>query len=340
MKLLIVTQTLDTHDTVLGFFHEWVEAFSKKFETVTVIALNVGTHAFPKNVTVHSLGKEVGVGKGVRITRYVSLLYSLRSEYTHVFAHMNPEYVIGGGLLWRALGKKVGFWYVHGAITLRLRLAAFFANRVFTASRESCRIKNANVRVVGHGIDTELFAPKNIPHPPSIVSIGRFSPSKKLELLIDVMKSVRSRIPDSFGRIVGDAATPENEAYAERMKAYAEAAGVTVEKPVRHADVPAVLALSDVFLNASQTASLDKAVLEAMACGVVPISSNVAYKPMLSPLGLFVEPTAEAFAKRAGEILGNPSMRQELGMQVREEVVKNHSLSRLMNVLQSSYESL
>lgn len=340
MKLLIVTQTLDTNDPTLGFFHEWVEAFSKKFETVTVIALNVGAHTLPKNVTVHSLGKELGVGRGFRIARYVSLLYSLRNEYTHVFAHMNPEYVIGGGALWRLLGKKVGFWYVHGAVTLRLRLAALLANRVFTASRESCKIKNSNVMVVGHGIDTELFAPKNISHPPSLVSIGRFSPSKKLELLIDAMKLVRAEVPNALLRIVGDAATPENQAYADRVKAHAAANGVHVEKPVTHADVPAVLALSDVFLNASHTSSLDKAVLEAMACGVVPVSSNVAYKPMLSPLGLFVEPTAEAFAKRAGEILSSKEMREQLGAQVREEVVRNHSLSRLMNVLQSSYESL
>jgi glycosyltransferase involved in cell wall biosynthesis len=340
MKLLVVTQTLDKNDPTLGFFHEWIEAFSKKFEMVTVVALNVGMYTLPENVRVHSLGKEVGAGRELRITRYVSLLYSLRNEYTHVFAHMNPEYVIGGGWLWRMLGKKIGFWYVHGAVTFRLKLAALLAKRVFTASRESCRIKNTNVVVVGHGIDTELFAPKDVPHPPSMVSIGRFSPSKKLELLIDTMKIVRGKVPDAFGRIVGDAATPENKIYAERMKSYAEAAGVSVEKPVRHADVPAILALSDVFLNASHTASLDKAVLEAMACGVVPVSSNVAYKPLLSPLGLFVEPTVEALANRTAEILGNSSIRKELGAQVREEVVKNHSLSRLMKVLHSSYESL
>lgn len=340
MKLLIVTQTLDKNDPTLGFFHEWVEAFSKKFETVTVIALTVGAHTLPKNVTVHSLGKDEGVGRGFRIARYVSLLYSLRNEYTHVFAHMNPEYVIGGGAVWRLLGKKVGFWYVHGAVTLRLRLAALLAHRVFTASRESCRIKNKNVVVVGHGIDTDLFAPKNVPHPLSMVSIGRFSPSKKLELLIDAMKAVRVQIPDSLGRLVGDAATPENKEYAERVKKYAEDAEIHIEKPVLHADVPSVLALSDVFLNASQTSSLDKAVLEAMACGVVPVSSNVAYKPMLSPLRLFVEPTPEAFAVRIGEILGNPAVRNELGAKVREEVVKNHSLSRLIDILSNSYAAL
>src|SRR5262245_47547882 len=104
MKLLVVTQTLDLNDPILGFFHRWVEEFAKHFDTVTVIALKVGAHNLPKNVAVHSLGKEIGLERGPRILRYVGLLLRLRREYTHVFAHMNPEYVIGGGLMWRLLG--------------------------------------------------------------------------------------------------------------------------------------------------------------------------------------------------------------------------------------------
>jgi glycosyltransferase involved in cell wall biosynthesis len=194
--------------------------------------------------------------------------------------------------------------------------------------------------VVGHGIDTELFSPKNIPHPPSMVSIGRFSPSKKLELLIDVMKSVRSRMPDALGRIVGDAATPENEAYAVRTKVYAEAAGVAVEKPVTHAGVPAVLHLSDIFLNASMTSSIDKAVLEAMACGVVPVTSNVAFREMFLPWNLFVDPTAESFADRTVGLLENGEERKRLSAAVREEVVNKHSLARLIRLLAETYHSL
>lgn len=340
MKLLVVTQILDRNDPILGFFHEWVLEFSKHFKQVTVIALSIGEHTLPPNVVVYSLGKDSGAGRGIRTLRYLNLLYSLRNEYTHVFAHMNPEYVIGGAGLWRLLGKKVGFWYVHGAVTFRLRLAASFAHRVFTASRESCRIKNENVVVVGHGIDTELFSVQKVPHPPSVISVGRFSPSKRLELIIDAMKSVRAQIPNAFGRLVGDATTPEQIAYAGRIKALAKDGGVHVEKPIMHRDVPAALALSDVFFNASRTSSLDKAVLEAMSCGVIPVSSNVAYKPLLEPHGLYVEAHPEAFARRAVEILQSPTLRIELAEKVRAEVIQNHSLPRLMGILKDYYATL
>jgi len=58
MKLLIVTQTIDSNDPVLGFFVRWVEEFSKQCEEVTVICLQKGEYELPKNVRVFSLGKE------------------------------------------------------------------------------------------------------------------------------------------------------------------------------------------------------------------------------------------------------------------------------------------
>src|SRR5262249_53675275 len=145
-----------------------------------------GSYHVPENVTVHTLGKELGIEKGPRIMRYIALMVSLRKEYTHVFAHMNPEYVIAGGLIWRLLRKKIGFWYVHGSVSKRLRLALSWANVVFTASKESFRIESPKVRVLGHGIDTEEFRPGPEPSLPlKIVSIGRLSPAKRPDVILD-----------------------------------------------------------------------------------------------------------------------------------------------------------
>lgn len=340
MKLLIVTQTLDRNDPVLGFFHQWISEFSKRFESVHVIALSVGEHSLPENVRVHTLGKENGSSKIARTLGYVSLLYSLRNEYTHVFVHMNPEYVLGGGLLWRALSKKVGLWYVHGKVSWRLQAAEMLVDRIFTASKGSCRITSSKIRVLGHGIDTELFSPKAVEHPPTVITVGRLSPSKKIELIIDAMRKVLASVPNSLARVVGGAGAPVESAYAEGVAETAKKHGVLLEKPVVHADVPSVLHLADVFMNASRTASLDKAVLEAMSCGVVPVTSNPAFAEMLSDLGLMVSEDADAFAERARELLANTEQRKKLSEAVRQIIVEKHSLPRLMDVLQSEYESL
>lgn len=58
MRLLIVTQKVDKNDPILGFFHRWIEEFSKHCEKLTVICLQAGEFKLPANVTVLSLGKE------------------------------------------------------------------------------------------------------------------------------------------------------------------------------------------------------------------------------------------------------------------------------------------
>lgn len=47
MNLLIITQKIDQNDDVLGFFHRWVEEFSKYCELVIVICLQKGEYDLP-----------------------------------------------------------------------------------------------------------------------------------------------------------------------------------------------------------------------------------------------------------------------------------------------------
>ena len=62
-KLLIITQKVDAQDDLLGFFVDWIAEFARRFEEVHVVALEVGTHSLPGNVTVYSLGKDSGKTK-------------------------------------------------------------------------------------------------------------------------------------------------------------------------------------------------------------------------------------------------------------------------------------
>jgi len=103
MKLLIVTQVVDTEHPILGFFHRWVIEFAKHVEELHVIALQVGKYDLPENVHLHSLGKEEGVGKFSYVLRFYKYIWKYRKEYDHVFVHMSAEYVVLAGWLWRLL---------------------------------------------------------------------------------------------------------------------------------------------------------------------------------------------------------------------------------------------
>src|SRR5687767_9199425 len=110
MKLLIITQKVDRNDDVLGFFHTWIERFGKKFDSIKVICLYKGEHSFASNIEVLSLGKEENLSKIGYLTRFYSYIWGLRNDYDGVFIHMNPQYVVLGGPLWRMLGKRVVLW--------------------------------------------------------------------------------------------------------------------------------------------------------------------------------------------------------------------------------------
>ena len=195
MKLLIITQALDTNHPILGFFHRWVEEFAKHCEYIHVIALQTGKYDVPKNVTVHSLGKEKATQGDTMIyhsvwkigyaMKFFTLAWKLRHEYNAVFVHMNPEYVVFAGWWWRATGKKIGLWYTHKSVDLKLRIAEFFANVVFTASEESFRLASKKVQVMGHGIDTDFFKPNSATvREAHLLSVGRLMPSKRHDLAI------------------------------------------------------------------------------------------------------------------------------------------------------------
>lgn len=160
MKLLIVTQVVDRNHPILGFFHRWIEEFAKHTETLHVIALQVGEYELPKNVTVHSLGKEEGSGKIERVMRFYKYVWSLGDEYDAVFVHMNPEYVVLAGFWWRMMGKRVSLWYNHTVGSFWLRIAKFLVKRVFHTSPYAFPARYKNAERMPAGIDTELFKPR------------------------------------------------------------------------------------------------------------------------------------------------------------------------------------
>jgi glycosyltransferase involved in cell wall biosynthesis len=342
MKILILTQIVDSTDPALGFFHRWIAEFAKNFEAVTVIALRKGESSLPKNVTVLSLGKEEGASRFEYVRRFYSYIWKRRGSYDAVFVHMNPEYVVLGGLLWKMLGKKIVLWYMHRTVDLKLRLATLLADSVATGSRESFRLKSGKVNVLGHGIDVDRFEPKQKRGVDgfSVVTIGRISPSKDYETFLKAI----ALVPEAKAMIIGAPANPEDGEYEKRLKNLADELGlhdrVRFMGPAKHDDVPRLISCADIFVNMSNTGSLDKAVLEAMAGGVPSLTSNEAFKDMLEPFGLtFPEKDSQALAKKIRGLMARRTELNSLGEKLRDIVVKQHSLPRLITEIQALYET-
>jgi glycosyltransferase involved in cell wall biosynthesis len=340
MRLLIHTQIVDHTDPALGFFHQWIKEFAEHAETIHVVCLKAGAHALPHNVSVHSLGKEGGASRLTYLWRLYRYTWKYRHDYDAVFVHMNPEYVVLCGLLWRLLGKRIGLWYTHRTVDLKLRIAAVLMHHGFTGSVESFNLKNKKIIVTGQGVDTELFVP-GISDPtrtPTIVCIGRLSPIKKVELAIEAFALLRKRMPATL-RIVGAPAKPEDASYAEGLRALVEKRGlqgdVIFTGGTDAHGVLGELQAADIFLHTSQTNSADKSIIEAMACGVYPITSSPVYRKDLPSES--VQPfEPRAYADAMSTFLEkSPEERRMLADTLRQTAIKSHSLARLITWITS-----
>lgn len=350
MKLLIITQKIDKNDDVLGFMHSWVGEFAKHCEQVTAIGLGVGEHQLPANVHVLTLGKETGPSRVKYLWNFYRHIFAERKNYDAVFVHMNPEYLVLGGWFWKLLGKKIGLWYTHRSVTAALRVGVWFADIAFTASPESFHLVTPKLHVMGHGIDLQRWsalARENEEGVFRILSVGRISPAKRYDDLIDAMTTMEGE-PRVFTTIVGGPATASDGEYFAQLKKKVLASGI--EKniifagSVPHNAIDEYLARADLFVNMSTTGSADKAVLEAMAARIPVITSNVG---LASSLGAEAEqlmfPTGDIAAlKNKILMIANMSRdeREALGTRLAKLVTEKHSLEKLIPRIVAEYVSL
>lgn len=338
MKLLICTQAVDSTDSNLGFFHRWIEEFALHSEYVTVICLRRGEYKFPSNVRVLSLGKEEGSSRLARIIKFYSYIIANRRDYDAAFVHMNAEYVVLGGWLWRRWGKKVSLWYAHKSVTQMLRFAMQFLDVVFTVGQESFRLKSDKVRVLGHGVDTETFKPdmRESSIDTRFITIGRIAPSKHIIEMLEVFDVLHERGQSFVFTIAGEPITPDEERYSLKLKQEISRrpyhAKVIMRGGLIHDNLPQVLNLQDVFLNFATTGNMDKAALEALSCGVPVIATNESFKALLQPFDLYVPSAHPAIIADSIDRLVKKGDKDKsaLAATLRNRVVAEHSLSRLV----------
>lgn len=297
MRILICTQAVDAKDPVLGFFVRWIEEFAAHCEEVTVVCLREGAHTLPANVSVHSAGKESGAPKLVRWWKVLRYVIALRRRYEAVFVHMNPEYLVALGWLWRLMGKKTALWYTHKHVDLKLYMAARMAHVIFTASAESFRLRSNRLRIVGHGIDTDFFSPAENQRGGEILSVGRLSATKRHDLAIRSLQYIHREL---FVAGEGEERGALEE-LAQKLQVGARTHFLGARSQTELRDL---YRRAGVLAHTSETGSMDKVVLEALMCGLPVVSTSEAFKTLLEPSGFWVEPEAKALASALERAIG------------------------------------
>ena len=356
MKLLIVTQVVDRADPYLSFFHTWIEELSKHYDHIHVICLKRGDYQLPANVTVHSLGKSAQgrpasgwerMSSRIRYTReFFRLVWKLRAEYDAVFVHMNQEYVLLAGWLWKMLGKRIYLWRNHYAGGLLTDIAAMFATKVFCTSKFSHTAKYKKTVLMPVGVDTETFRSpwEAIRTPRSILFFSRFAPAKRPHVLLEAL-GILAQEGTEFEASFYGTALPQDAAYREavmrRSKELALENSVEFLDGVPHSQASGIFSQFEIFVNLSSSGTYDKTLFEAAANGCFVLASSEDYEALVGKrFHLTDAEDAPAVAEKLREILALPqNERTALATQVREKILAGQSLKTLAERLASEIVS-
>ncbi len=338
MKLLIITQRVDENDAILGFFCGWIEEFAKNADKVLVITQSAGSYNLPENVDIFSLGKEKGFSKVRQLLNFYKLLFKNIVKVDAVLVHMVPMWVVFGSPVFKIFRKKTYLWYVHKKVNLMFRLDEKFVEKIFTASLESCRLKSKKILIVGHGIDVNRFPIPNFRlsrrvqnNKYKILTAGRIAPAKNLHILLDVADILKNKNFNFEIKIAGAPVMEEDKPYFEELKNTIKERklenNVFFAGAIPYKKLAGFLREGDLFVNLSNTGSIDKAVLDAMISDLLVLVSNEAFFNVL-PEKYLTDKNPDVIAEKIialSKVESDPSLR--------DYVIKNYSLSALVRRL-------
>jgi glycosyltransferase involved in cell wall biosynthesis len=140
-----------------------------------------------------------------------------------------------------------------------------------------------------------------------VLTVARLVPIKNLALLIDAMAILRRRVPAAHLVIVGEG--PSGADLRQHAAASNLADAVTFAGEIAHADTPALYRAADVFALSSDFDNSPNVILEAMACGLPIVTTDVGgVRDFVDAAGGRIVPAkdAEALAHALQEYLDDP----------------------------------
>lgn len=145
-------------------------------------------------------------------------------------------------------------------------------------------VKPHLVSVIPNAVDTQLFTPghnKNNSEKITIVVVSRLVYRKGVDLLLGIIPVVCQRYPNVHFLIGGDG--PKRVDLEEIRENYQLQDRIMMLGMVEHKDVRNVLIRGEIFLNASLTEAFCMAIVEAAACGLQIVTTNVGGVPEVLP---------------------------------------------------------
>ncbi len=198
-------------------------------------------------------------------------------------------------------------------------------------------VPQAKIRLVPHGIDTEIFCQvpvrKSHPGPTHLIFLGRIDDMDKgVMWLPDILKGTEAQGADFICDIVG--AGPDREKLQAAMSRNGLSEKVRFHGQKPPGDIPKLLSQADIFLMPSRFEGFGLSLVEAMAVGCVPVASKLhGITDMIVEEGVsgFLCPMGKvgAFAEKIALLHRDRQKLRQISEAAREQVQEKFSLERM-----------
>ncbi len=245
--------------------------------------------------------------------------------------------IVRAGYLWSEFfqlgeGNGIKSRIIHALQTVALRRSTSIFVTTENMRRELERgfpFLTKKIYVIPNYVDVELFKPDKARHlkHERLCYVGRLVPQKNLPRLIIAL----SEIPGSSLIVIGDGGQkPELEQLAHEYQVDVQFLGV-----IPHSELPEVINSCQIFILPSLYEGHPKALIEAMACGVPAIGTNVpGIKELIvhGQTGMLCSPEIESIRETVKGLLANPKFQEQLGENARSYVAENFSLPKVLEL--------
>jgi len=333
-KIVFVTQVVDPSDPNLGATRAKIAALARRVDEVVVLCDRGSIDALPGNCRLRTFGAPRRSSRAYRFLTGIAA--ELRERPLAVIAHMIPLYVVAAAPLVRPRRVPLLLWYSHWRAHPVLRAAVAACTGVITVDERSFPLRSPKVHGIGHGIDLDEFPcqPARSTHgrPLRVLSLGRYTPPKKLDELIEGVRLARDRGVDVRIDLHGTTGAPPLETYKHELETLVTRSGyadfATVGGPIPRTEVPAAYADADVV--ASNFFSPDKIVLEACSSCRPVLASQETFDRLfagIEPSLAFDRGRPETLADRIEALAAlDDGARHSLGRELRDRVSRQHSV--------------
>jgi glycosyltransferase involved in cell wall biosynthesis len=323
------------------------EGLGQRIVAPTVYCLSAQTEPYAGLLERAGVPVRVIAGAGLgRIVRLRRQLTVDRIELAHAWLF------IGNALAWAAGGPPL----VTSARNCKRsgRLLDALNRRAFRASRaiivNSTQVQTyiereygaprARIAVVYNAIDLARFRPGDAPRAaaaPCVAMVGRLVGQKNPLLFVAAAAALRRRLPGARFMLIGDGPLRAAVAAAVRAAGIEDCCALLGER----GDVDALLRQADLFWLTSSWEGLPNAVIEALACGVPVVSTDVGGARELVREGregfLVAAGDCEALVARSLQILADPVAHARMGAAARARA-EQFGVEQMVEATHAVYE--